>query len=111
MPFSAAPPFSTAVNNRCKAPPKQKHTARRIFERLRDEHGSTGGETVVKDTVREWRIGAGRGLVGLGDGNERDVNQYGNEVLVVSVCVGLSAHTGSADEPRKKEPPERSAAT
>ena len=39
-----------------KAPPKQKHTARRIFERLRNEHGYTGGETVVKDTVREWRI-------------------------------------------------------
>jgi transposase len=39
-----------------KAPTKQKHTARRIFERLRDEHGYTGGETVVKDAVREWRI-------------------------------------------------------
>lgn len=39
-----------------KAPPKQRHTARRIFERLRDEHGYTGGETVVKDAVREWRI-------------------------------------------------------
>jgi transposase len=39
-----------------KAPTKQKHTARRLFERLRDEHGYTGGETVVKDAVREWRI-------------------------------------------------------
>jgi transposase len=39
-----------------KAPTKQKHTARRIFERLRDEYGYTGGETVVKDAVREWRI-------------------------------------------------------
>jgi len=39
-----------------KAPPKQKHTARRIFERLRDEHGYNGGETVVMDAVREWRI-------------------------------------------------------
>ena len=26
-----------------KAPRKQRHTARRIFERLRDEHGYTGG--------------------------------------------------------------------
>ena len=40
-----------------KAPTKQKHTARRIFERLRDEHGYGGCETVVKDAVREWRIG------------------------------------------------------
>jgi hypothetical protein len=31
------------------APVKQRHTAKRIFERLRDEHGFTGGYTVVKD--------------------------------------------------------------
>ena len=29
-----------------------RHTAKRIFERLRDEHGFTGGYTVVKDYVR-----------------------------------------------------------
>ncbi len=34
------------------APRKQRHTAKRIFERLRDEHGFTGGYTVVKDYVR-----------------------------------------------------------
>ena len=34
------------------APPKQQHTAKRIFERLRDEHGFAGGYTVVKDYVR-----------------------------------------------------------
>jgi hypothetical protein len=28
---------------------KQLHTAKRIFERLRDEHGFAGGYTVVKD--------------------------------------------------------------
>lgn len=33
-------------------PPKQRHTAKRIFERLRDEHGFAGGYTVVKDYVR-----------------------------------------------------------
>ena len=32
---------------------KQHHTAKRIFERLRDEHGFTGKETIVKDYVRE----------------------------------------------------------
>jgi len=31
---------------------KQRHTAKRIFERLRDEHGYAGGLTVVKDHVR-----------------------------------------------------------
>jgi transposase len=34
------------------APPKQRHTAKRIFERLRLEHRYAGGYTVVKDYVR-----------------------------------------------------------
>lgn len=37
------------------APVKQRHTAKRIFERLRDEHGFAGGYTVVKDYVRVCR--------------------------------------------------------
>src|SRR5579872_7231337 len=32
-------------------PKKQQHTSKRIFERLRDEHGFTGGITIVKDYV------------------------------------------------------------
>jgi transposase len=32
---------------------KQRHTAKRVFERLRDEHGFSGGYTIVKDYVRE----------------------------------------------------------
>ena len=32
---------------------KQRHTAKRIFERLRDEHGFSGGITIVTDYVRE----------------------------------------------------------
>ncbi len=37
------------------APRKQRHTVRRLFQRLRDEHGYTGGLTVVQDAIREWR--------------------------------------------------------
>jgi transposase len=40
-----------------KAPKKQRHTAKRIFERLREEHGFTGGYTSVKDAVRELKVG------------------------------------------------------
>src|SRR3954467_8927959 len=40
-----------------KAPRKQRHTAVRIYRRLRDEHGYKGGLTVVKDAVRAWRSG------------------------------------------------------
>jgi transposase len=32
---------------------KQRHTAKRIHQRLRDEHGFTGGITIVTDYVRE----------------------------------------------------------
>jgi transposase len=35
-------------------PKKQQHTAKRIFERLRDEYGFTGGITIVKDYVAGW---------------------------------------------------------
>ena len=37
------------------APSKQRHSAKRIFERLRDEHGYAGGLTVVRDYVRVAR--------------------------------------------------------
>ena len=37
------------------APPKQHHTAKRIFERLRDEHGYEGGITQVKEAVARHR--------------------------------------------------------
>ena len=37
-------------------PKKQRHTAKRIFERVRDEHGYAGGITIVKDYVRAHRL-------------------------------------------------------
>lgn len=40
-----------------QAPKKQRHTAWRILERLRGEHGFTGGYTIVKDAVRAWKQG------------------------------------------------------
>jgi transposase len=36
-------------------PAKQQHTAKRIFERLRDEHGYAGGITIVRSYVHECR--------------------------------------------------------
>ena len=38
-----------------QVPRKQRHTAKRIYERLRDEYGFGGGYTIVKDYVREHR--------------------------------------------------------
>jgi transposase len=37
-------------------PPKQRHTARRIYHRLIAEHGFTGGESTVREYVRERRL-------------------------------------------------------
>jgi len=36
------------------APRKQRHTSRRIFEVLRDQHGFDGKLTIVSDAVRAW---------------------------------------------------------
>ena len=38
-----------------RLPRKQRHTAKRIFERLRDENGFGGKYTIVEDYVRERR--------------------------------------------------------
>jgi transposase len=46
-------------------PRKQRHTAQRIFERLRDEHGFAGGYTIVKDYVRERHLSTREAFVPL----------------------------------------------
>lgn len=53
-------PF-TAIINRIlaedrTAPRKQRHTCKRLFERLRDEHGYSGGLTVLSDYVRAQKL-------------------------------------------------------
>ena len=48
-------PFTGIINAILEADkqvhPKQRHTAIRILERLRDEHGFTGGYTIVRNYV------------------------------------------------------------
>jgi transposase len=41
-----------------QAPKKQRHTATRIFHRLRDEHSYDGGYTTVRNAVRQWQQGS-----------------------------------------------------
>ena len=38
-----------------KAPKKQRHTAKRIWERLRDEYGFPGGQSSIRAVVREMK--------------------------------------------------------
>src|SRR5947209_18049088 len=55
-------PFTSIIDGILEAdgsaPPKQRHTAKRIYERLRAEHGYAGGHTSVKDYVREQQARA-----------------------------------------------------
>jgi transposase len=39
-------------------PAKQRHTAKRVWERLREEHRFTGGYTIVKDCLRSSKLGS-----------------------------------------------------
>ena len=47
---------------------KQRHTVKRIFERLRDEYGFEGQQTIVKNYVREQRRHVGEMFVPLTHG-------------------------------------------
>ena len=47
------------------APPKQRHTAKRIFQRLKAEHGYGGGYTTVKSYVHEQKLSARETFVPL----------------------------------------------
>ena len=49
------PVIEQILSDDTSRPKKQQHTSKRIFERLRDEHGFTGGITIVKDYVAGWR--------------------------------------------------------
>src|SRR5215210_6267780 len=65
------------------APPKQRHTSQRIFERLRDEHGFPGGYTVVKDYVRRMRVQAREMFVPLSHPPGHAQVDFGEAVAVI----------------------------
>src|ERR687894_1278499 len=65
------------------APPKQRHTAKRIHERLRAEHGFAGGYTTVKDYVRERRARAREVFVPLAHPPGHAQADFGEAVAVV----------------------------
>jgi transposase len=64
-------------------PRKQRHTARRIFQRLRAEHGFAGGETIVKDFVRERRLRGREMFVPLAHPPGHGQADFGEAVAVI----------------------------
>jgi transposase len=66
------------------APPKQRHTAKRIYDRLRVEHGFSGGYTIVKDYVRESRARAQEMFVPLSHPPGHAQVDFGEAVAVIA---------------------------
>ena len=62
---------------------KQRHTAKRIFERLRDEYGFGGGYTTVKDYVREHRRRTREMFVPLSHAPGHAQCDFGEAVVVI----------------------------
>src|SRR3546814_10873526 len=66
------------------APRKQRHTAKRISERLRDEHGFEGGYTIVKDYVRERRTRSREVFVPLAHDPGHAQVDFGEALVVIA---------------------------
>ena len=79
-------------------PKKQRHTAKRIFERLRDEYGFGGGYTIVKDYARERRRQSREMFVPLSHPPGQAQCDFG-EALVVIGGVQQKAHCFVIDLP------------
>src|SRR5258707_8429177 len=95
-------------------PAKQQHTSKRIFERLRDDHGYSGGITVVKDYVHERRqrmremfvplrhdpghaqVDFGEALAVIG-GEERKIHFFAMGLPPTHGCLG-QAHPAETNE-------------
>ena len=90
-------------------PRKQRHTAHRIFERLRDEHGFTGSYTIIKDYVRSQRQSVREAFIPLHhppghaqvDFGEAVVEIGGIREKIAFFCMILPHYRWSAVEPSR----------
>jgi transposase len=85
-----------------KQPKKQHHTAKRIFDRLREEHGYAGGYTIVKDYVRLRRLRQQELYVPLTHAPGEAQADFG-EALVVIAGVEQKAHYFVMDLPHSDD--------
>ena len=83
-------------------PKKQRHTAKRIGERLRAEYGFTGGDTIVKAYVRAQRLGGQEMFVPLAHPPGDAQADFG-EALVVIAGVECKAHDLVVDLPHSDD--------
>jgi transposase len=83
-------------------PKKQRHTAKRIFERLRAEYQYTGGYTIVKDYVRAAKIGGQEMFVPLSHAPGEAQADFGEAVVVIA-GVECKAHFMAFDLPHSDD--------
>ena len=77
---------------------KQRHTAKKVLERLRDKHGFTGGYTIIKDYMREHERRGREMFVPLSHAPGHGQADFG-EALVVIGGVEQKAHFFAFDLP------------
>jgi transposase len=77
------PVIDTIMEGDRTGPVKQRHTAKRIFERLRDEHDFAGGYTVVKDYVRICRARGRETFVPLAHPPGHGQVDFGEAIAVI----------------------------
>jgi transposase len=83
-------------------PAKQRHTSKWIFERLKEEHGFTGGYTIVKDYVRTATLHGREVFVPLTHAPGEAQVDFG-EALVVIAGVEQKAHYLAMDLPHSDD--------
>jgi len=83
-------------------PKKQRHTAKRIWDRLKAEHAFKGGYTVVKDYVRQARLRHKEVFVPLAHPPGEAQSDFG-EALVVIGGVEQKAHFQCFDLPQSDD--------
>jgi transposase len=83
-------------------PAKQRHTAKRIFERLKNERQFTGGYTIVKDYVRGEQVRSREMFVPLTHAPGEAQADFGEAVVVIA-GVERKAHYLAMDLPHSDD--------
>jgi transposase len=83
-------------------PTKQRHTAKRVWERLKEEHQFTGGYTIVKDYMRSAALGGREMFVPLTHPAGEAQADFGEAVAVIG-GVKCKAHYLAMDLPHSDD--------
>ena len=90
------------MNDDKQRPVKQRHTAKRIFDRLKQEHQLTGGYTIVKDYVRGEQVRSREMFVPLTHVPGEAQADFGEAVVVIA-GVERKAHYLAMDLPHSDD--------